>query len=124
MQNNYVFDSREAGSIIRFRDTLCSELYPLVKENRPIIFLCIGTDRSTGDCLGPLVGEKLKFMIRENIFAHHRIGDAGWIKTLSGIAHHNQHPMIFVVSHIALDDFLRIAFGPVDDGIGERFAER
>src|SRR5690242_19028206 len=70
MQNNYVFDSREAGSIIRFRDALCSELYPLVKENRPIIFLCIGTDRSTGDCLGPLVGEKLKFMIRENIFVY------------------------------------------------------
>ncbi|MDI3480836.1 MAG: hypothetical protein PWQ97_491 [Tepidanaerobacteraceae bacterium] len=26
----------------------------------PIIILCIGTDRSTGDSLGPLVGEKLK----------------------------------------------------------------
>ena len=25
-----------------------------------IIVLCIGTDRSTGDSLGPLVGEKLK----------------------------------------------------------------
>lgn len=26
---------------------------------RPLILLCIGTDRSTGDCLGPLVGSKL-----------------------------------------------------------------
>ncbi|HHX24444.1 MAG TPA: spore protease YyaC [Thermoanaerobacterales bacterium] len=26
----------------------------------PIIVLCIGTDRSTGDALGPLVGERLK----------------------------------------------------------------
>lgn len=26
------------------------------------ILLCIGTDRATGDCLGPLVGEKLKNM--------------------------------------------------------------
>lgn len=26
----------------------------------PIVILCIGTDRSTGDSLGPLVGEKLK----------------------------------------------------------------
>ena len=25
----------------------------------PIIVLCIGTDRSTGDALGPLVGERL-----------------------------------------------------------------
>lgn len=26
---------------------------------KDVIILCIGTDRSTGDCLGPLVGEKL-----------------------------------------------------------------
>lgn len=27
---------------------------------KPIVFLCIGTDRSTGDCLGPLVGAMLE----------------------------------------------------------------
>jgi putative sporulation protein YyaC len=27
-----------------------------------IVILCIGTDRSTGDCLGPLVGHKLKLI--------------------------------------------------------------
>jgi len=27
---------------------------------RPVVLLCIGTDRSTGDSLGPLVGSKLK----------------------------------------------------------------
>lgn len=26
----------------------------------PIVILCIGTDRATGDCLGPLVGDMLK----------------------------------------------------------------
>jgi putative sporulation protein YyaC len=31
----------------------------------PIIVLCIGTDRSTGDSLGPLVGEKLKKTCRQ-----------------------------------------------------------
>lgn len=30
-----------------------------VKKDRPKVLLCIGTDRSTGDCLGPLVGSKL-----------------------------------------------------------------
>jgi len=29
-------------------------------QNRPIILLCIGTDRSTGDSLGPLTGTKIK----------------------------------------------------------------
>lgn len=28
--------------------------------NQPLLILCIGTDRSTGDALGPLVGSKLK----------------------------------------------------------------
>lgn len=32
-------------------------------RNEEIIFLCIGTDRITGDCLGPLVGSKLKRML-------------------------------------------------------------
>jgi putative sporulation protein YyaC len=27
--------------------------------SRPVVFACIGTDRSTGDALGPLVGQKL-----------------------------------------------------------------
>lgn len=32
------------------------------KNKRGIVFLCIGTDRSTGDSLGPLIGYKLKQM--------------------------------------------------------------
>ena len=30
---------------------------------RPLVFLCIGTDRSTGDAMGPLVGERLQRMV-------------------------------------------------------------
>ncbi|MCM3736293.1 spore protease YyaC [Bacillus cytotoxicus] len=31
-----------------------------IEQNSPLIILCIGTDRSTGDALGPLVGSKLQ----------------------------------------------------------------
>lgn len=31
-----------------------------VDGDRELIYLCIGTDRATGDCLGPLVGSRLK----------------------------------------------------------------
>ena len=31
-----------------------------IGKNQPIVFVCIGTDRSTGDSLGPLVGTLLK----------------------------------------------------------------
>jgi putative sporulation protein YyaC len=32
----------------------------LVPEDKPVLFACIGTDRSTGDALGPLVGTFLE----------------------------------------------------------------
>ena len=43
---------------------LTKQLHSLIskgqtKENN-IVILCIGTDRATGDCLGPLVGNKLR----------------------------------------------------------------
>lgn len=51
-----------------------------------LIFLCIGTDRITGDSFGPLVGYKLKYLFREeqnievigsldNIVCAHNISD-------------------------------------------------
>lgn len=35
------------------------EMARLGGEGRPVAFACIGTDRSTGDALGPLVGQRL-----------------------------------------------------------------
>lgn len=33
---------------------------PDIQNKKGILFVCIGTDRATGDCLGPLLGYKLK----------------------------------------------------------------
>jgi putative sporulation protein YyaC len=70
MSDKYIIDSREKGSTIQIRDILCNEINPVLKENRPVIFLCIGTDRSTGDSMGPLVGDKLKFLVRDKIYLY------------------------------------------------------
>ena len=37
-----------------------ADLYSFVPLNKPVLFACIGTDRSTGDSLGPLVGTFLQ----------------------------------------------------------------
>ncbi|MGP7819556.1 spore protease YyaC [Niallia sp. 01092] len=42
----------------KLADSLSKHL-PLVTSNQPIVFICIGTDRSTGDSLGPLIGTLL-----------------------------------------------------------------
>ena len=44
----------------RFVCEFYEELNKNRKLNSDIVFLCIGTDRITGDCFGPLVGNKLQ----------------------------------------------------------------
>ena len=60
-------DISSPNAYIKIKDYLSTELQPLIKNNVAIIFLCIGTDRSTGDSLGPLIGYKLKFLSKNNI---------------------------------------------------------
>ncbi len=67
MINKLIIDSSSKNCILKLRDTLSKEIYPIVESKRPIIILCIGTDRSTGDSLGPLVGDKLKFLVRDRV---------------------------------------------------------
>lgn len=50
-------DEQDAGLLVA--QGLFSQL-PSTLSRRPIVFVCIGTDRSTGDSLGPLIGTLLK----------------------------------------------------------------
>lgn len=34
-------------------------LQKMYKKNQPLVLICVGSDRATGDCLGPLVGQYL-----------------------------------------------------------------
>lgn len=70
MKKKVMFDSSVTSSIFYLRDILCEFLNPVIKSNKTIILLCIGSDRSTGDSLGPLVGHKLKFLTRENFYIY------------------------------------------------------
>ena len=67
-----VRNEQESDYYNSFRDFIPEEfagrLFRMIREEkerknkRGIVFLCIGTDRSTGDSLGPLIGYKLKQM--------------------------------------------------------------
>lgn len=67
MCENFCIDSSSFSSYIKIKDYLLKELNPILAQDRSIIFVCIGTDRSTGDSLGPLVGYKLKYLSKNNI---------------------------------------------------------
>ncbi len=56
----YSIDSKDQRAISKFIYSFNDCFYNTITEkSENIVLLCIGTDRSTGDCLGPLVGHKL-----------------------------------------------------------------
>ena len=56
----YYFNSHENYSVLDFSRILYDLIISNKAHERPLVILCIGTDRATGDCLGPIVGHKLK----------------------------------------------------------------
>jgi len=70
MCENFSIDSSSLTAYIKIKDYLLNELQPILYDHRAIIFVCIGSDRSTGDSLGPLVGYKLKYLSKNNIYVY------------------------------------------------------
>ena len=53
------YNAEDYASSAQFGQALFSLLRERVTANQTLIFLCIGTDRATGDSLGPIIGYKL-----------------------------------------------------------------
>lgn len=70
MFNKIILDASEKNCIFKLRDILSEQITYALNSKKQIAVLCIGTDRSTGDSLGPLVGEKLKFLVRDKIYVY------------------------------------------------------
>ncbi|SEQ06959.1 spore protease YyaC [Piscibacillus halophilus] len=90
-----------------------------VPHDQPIIVLCIGTDRSTGDSLGPLVGHYLNYKPLMKLQVYGTIDEPVHAKNLEEtiLNIHNQydHPYIIAVD-AALSTMPKVK--TVDVGIG------
>lgn len=68
---------------------------------RPLIIICIGTDRSTGDALGPLVGTHLKRYSLSNTHIYgtldHPVHAANLERTMTRLVHDHQDPFVIAV---------------------------
>ncbi|WP_373897219.1 spore protease YyaC [Haloimpatiens sp. FM7315] len=85
MNNKQVLDSTDINCIFKLRDVLSQKIINALNLNKEIVILCIGTDRSTGDSLGPLVGEKLKFLVRNNLYIYGNLGNPVHAKNLCSV---------------------------------------
>lgn len=68
--NSFTIESSRPDATYNLSTELRNILSYKIPSFEDIVILCVGTDRSTGDCLGPLVGDKLsklRFINNTNI---------------------------------------------------------
>lgn len=101
MCEGFSIDALSINSSIKIKNYLLKELNPIIAQNRPIIFVCIGTDRSTGDSLGPLVGYRLKYLSKNNIHIYgtleHPIHANNIVESLDEIRFNFVNPYIVAI---------------------------
>lgn len=67
-ETTFYINALDKHAVIAFKKAFFRILKSNTIKNRKIIILCIGTDRATGDCLGPIVGYKLnKKSLNKNV---------------------------------------------------------
>ncbi|WP_371371455.1 spore protease YyaC [Sporomusa aerivorans] len=86
------------------REKMYDHLMMLLKRQegvtlRPIVALCIGSDRYTGDSLGPLIGTYLEENTECHIYGtlEHPVHAGNFVETLNIINHRYHHPLIIAI---------------------------
>lgn len=100
--NEASFHYKEPHSSIKLQGVFSSFLTRFdPDEDRDIIILCIGTDRSTGDALGPLTGSRLRSLGLNQGCVYGTLEDpvhaTNLKESLEAINHNHSHPLIIPI---------------------------
>ena len=111
---------------------LCTLLYDFLssyhKPSQSLVFVCIGSDKITGDSLGPLVGHRLSRQSLSSVFIYGTLSQPVHALNLQETIEkiHQHHPDSFI---IAIDaslgirkhlGYLTISKGALEPGLGVR----
>lgn len=120
------FNPKDKNSVYRFS----TELFQLIKQKvlpgQTIVLLCIGSDRATGDCLGPIIGYKLSKMNYYNLAIYGTLTEPvhakNLIETLQVIQKDYTDPFIIAIDASLGNDehlgFVTLGDGSLYPGIG------
>ncbi len=122
----YYFNSKDVSSLYDFCQTLTSILNKKTMKGQEIVLLCIGSDRATGDCLGPIIGYKMSKMTHPNLFVYGTLENPVHAKNLEDTVafintqHHN--PVLIAIdaslgsnNHVG---FITLGEGSIHPGVG------
>lgn len=122
----YYFNSTNSSSGVKMGKMLCDIVSKNIIPNQEIIILCIGSDRSTGDSLGPLIGHQFRDYISPGMYL---IGDlnqpvhaANLNYCLKTISKTFDNPYIIAIdASLGKEDhvgYMTLATGPLKPGLG------
>lgn len=70
MKNIFYYDALSEKSSLKFGKRLSEMIIEADIGDRDIVLLCVGSDRSTGDSLGPLIGHKLQRTLNNKMYIY------------------------------------------------------
>ena len=122
----YYFDSKKTASSIKMGKMLSTIVSQTILPEQEIIILCIGSDRSTGDSLGPLIGHQFKNYVTPGLYLigdlHEPVHAANLTYCMKSINKTFDNPYIIAIDaslgkeeHIG---FMTLATGPLKPGLG------
>ena len=97
-----------------------------IGQNQPLILVCIGSDRITGDCLGPMVGHKLSQVVPHPERIYGTLKEPVHARNLKQVLKeiHRTYPnpfLIVVDASLGLTDhigYITLSNGPLRPGEG------
>lgn len=122
----FYFNSKEHRSILEFSNTLVNLLEINSYSTKTLIFLCIGSDRATGDCLGPLLGYKLSILNSSDYLVYGTLENPVHAKnlkeTVDKIYKDHKNPLVIAIDaslgRAAHVGYFTLGEGPLKPGAG------
>ena len=125
-QKIYYYNPNEQYSIYEFCNTLASLINKNSDKKRELVLLCIGSDRATGDCLGPIIGYKLSKLQHSSFTIYgtleHPVHAKNLKDTILHIKRYHKNALIIAIdaslgstNHIG---YITLGEGALNPGIG------
>ncbi|WP_250278055.1 spore protease YyaC [[Clostridium] colinum] len=120
-------NSKSEFALLEFKHYFFNILKNYKNNLKTIIFLCIGSDRTTGDSLGPLVGYKLsKLPLKNNIFIYGTLDSPVHAKnlkeTIKNIYSTHKNPILIAIDASLGDkeyiNYISLGEGSIKPGAG------
>lgn len=100
MNTVHYYNAEDHTSSLQFGQAFSALLREQLTPSRPLIFLCIGSDRATGDSLGPLIGYKLEQHSHRNYLVYGTLETPVHAKNLATVVAqiHSRHNNPYIIA--------------------------